>query len=245
MKGRVALITGAGQGIGRACALNLASAGARVALAARSVDKLESVAAEIRDAGGEAYPVALDVASAESVADAFKQVQKEFGAVEILVNNAGITRDGVAVRMSEDDWSAVVETNLTGAFRCAKAAMRGMMKARWGRIVNVTSVVGQSGSPGQANYVSSKAGLIGLTKSLALELAPRGITVNAVAPGFIETAMTDVLPEEHKGHILDRVPLGRIGSGDEIAAAVRFLASDEASYVTGHTLNVNGGMYLG
>lgn len=244
MKGRVALITGAGQGIGRACALNLAAAGARVALAARSVDKLESVAQEVREAGGEAFPVALDVGSSESVTAAFKQVEKELGPVEILVNNAGITRDGLAMRMSEDDWNAVIETNLTGAFRCSKAAMRGMMKARRGRIVNVTSVVGQSGSPGQANYVSSKAGLIGLTKSLALELAPRGITVNAVAPGFIETAMTDVLADDHKSNILDRVPLGRIGSGDEIAAAVRFLASDEASYVTGHTLNVNGGMYL-
>jgi len=245
MKGRIALVTGAGQGIGRACALDLAAAGARVVVAARSVDKLEAVAAEIVAAGGEAHAVALDVGSADSVTAAFKQVQKDVGAVEILVNNAGITRDGVAVRMSEEDWGAVLETNLTGAFRCAKAAMRGMMKARWGRIVNVTSVVGQSGSPGQANYVSSKAGLIGLTKSLALELAPRGVTVNAVAPGFIETAMTDVLPEEHKSHILDRVPLGRIGSGAEIAAAVRFLASDEASYVTGHTVNVNGGMYLG
>jgi 3-oxoacyl-[acyl-carrier protein] reductase len=244
MKGRVALITGAGQGIGRAIALALAEAGARVVLAARSLDKLEAVAAEIRAAGGEAHVVQLDLGSLESIQAAFKKTEAEVGPVEILVNNGAVTRDGIAMRMSFEHWAEVLQTNLTGAFQCIQQALRPMAKARWGRIINVSSVVAQSGNPGQANYVSAKAGLIGLTKSLAIEMAPRNITVNAVAPGFIETAMTDVLNDDQRVAVMQRIPLARIGKPEEVAAAVRFLASDEASYITGHVLNVNGGMYM-
>ncbi len=244
MKGRVAFVTGAGQGIGRCCALELARAGARVALGARSADKLEAVAEEIRAAGGEACVAPLDLGSVDSVRDAFKKAAAEAGPIEILVNNAAVTRDGIAMRMPADAWDEVLQTNLTGAFQCIQQVLRPMSKARWGRIVNISSVVGQAGNPGQANYVSAKAGLIGLTKSLAIEMAPRNITVNAVAPGFVETAMTDVLNDDQRATILDRIPMGRIGNPEEISAAVRFLASDEASYVTGHVLSVNGGMYM-
>jgi 3-oxoacyl-[acyl-carrier protein] reductase len=244
MKGRVAFITGAGQGIGRACALALAGAGARVVLAARSLDKLEAVAGEVRAAGGEALVAPIDLGSLESIQAAFKKAEAEAGPVEILVNNAAVTRDGIAMRMSAEAWNEVLQTNLTGAFQCIQQALRPMAKARWGRIINISSVVAQSGNPGQANYVSAKAGLIGLTKSLAIEMAPRNITVNAVAPGFIETAMTDALNADQKAAVLNRIPLGRIGTPEEVAVAVRFLASDEASYITGHVLNVNGGMYM-
>ncbi len=243
MKGRVAFVTGASQGIGRECALALASAGARVVVGARSAEKLASLVAEILAAGGEAHAVALDVTSNESVKGAFAEAEKAFGPVEILVNNAGITKDGLAIRMSAEAWSDVLDTNLTGAFRCIQAVMRGMMKKRWGRIINVSSVVGLSGNPGQANYVSSKAGLIGLTKSLSQELGSRSITVNAVAPGFIETAMTEALSDEARDLITSKIPLGQIGSPSDIAHAVCFLATDEARYITGHTLSVNGGMY--
>lgn len=243
MKGRVAFVTGASQGIGRECALALASAGARVVVGARSAEKLASLVAEILAAGGEAHAVALDVTSNESVKGAFAEAEKVFGPVEILVNNAGITKDGLAIRMSAEAWSDVLDTNLTGAFRCIQAVMRGMMKKRWGRIINVSSVVGLSGNPGQANYVSSKAGLIGLTKSLSQELGSRSITVNAVAPGFIETAMTEALSDEARDLITSKIPLGQIGSPSDIAHAVCFLATDEARYITGHTLSVNGGMY--
>lgn len=243
MKGRVAFVTGASQGIGRECALALASAGARVVVGARSAEKLASLVAEILAAGGEAHAVALDVTSNESVKSAFAEAEKTFGPVEILVNNAGITKDGLAMRMSAEAWSDVLDTNLTGAFRCIQAVMRGMMKKRWGRIINVSSVVGLSGNPGQANYVSSKAGLIGLTKSLSQELGSRSITVNAVAPGFIETAMTEALSDEARDVITSKIPLGQIGSPSDIAHAVCFLATDEARYITGHTLSVNGGMY--
>lgn len=241
---RIALITGASRGIGRACALELVRAGYRVALAARQTDKLEEVAAEIRAAGGEAYVVALDLASQESIKAGFAKVSAEFGRIEVLVNNAGMTKDNLALRMKADDWNLVLQTNLSGAFFCIQQVISPMMKERWGRIINIASVVGQSGNPGQANYVASKAGLLGLTKSLAQELASRNITVNAVAPGFIETDMTNVLKDEQKVRITQAIPMGRIGRAEEVAAAVRFLASDEASYITGNVIDVNGGMYM-
>ena len=244
LTGRIALVTGASQGIGRACALELARAGAHVALAARSVDKLEAVAQEIKAAGGTAHAFALDVASEESIKECAKAVLAHFGKVEILVNNAGITRDGLMMRMKREDWDAVLTTNLTGAFLLTQACVSSLMKNRWGRIINITSIVGQTGQAGQANYASSKAGLIGLTKSLARELASRGITANAVAPGFIETPMTHVLTEEQKTGILAQIPLARMGSDLDIAHAVVYLASEEAGYITGHTLDVNGGMFM-
>jgi 3-oxoacyl-[acyl-carrier protein] reductase len=240
MEKRTALITGASRGIGQACAVALAQAGHRVVLAARNREKLDAVAAQIREAGGEASVVEIDLASAESIAHGFKAA----GPVDILVNNAGLTRDGLAVRMKLDDWNAVLQTNLTGAFLAIQQVLPGMMRARWGRIVNISSVVGESGNAGQANYVASKAGLIGLTKSLAIEMASRNITVNAVAPGFIETDMTAVLAEDVKAKIMQTIPLKRLGSGEDVAAAVRFLVSEEAGYITGHVLDVNGGMYM-
>lgn len=244
MNNRIAFVTGASRGIGRACALALSEAGARVVLAARAVDKLEEVAGEIRAAGREAFTVPIDLAHEESIKEAFSRTAKEFGPVEILVNNAGITRDGLAVRMKRDDWNAVLDTNLTGTFLCIQAVLQSMMRARWGRIVNISSVVGEMGNAGQANYSASKAGLIGLTKSLAQEMGSRGITVNAVAPGFVETDMTGVLSPELKDKMLANIPLKRMGSPADVAAAVRFLASDEAAYVTGHVLDVNGGLYM-
>jgi len=222
----------------------LVRAGYRVALAARQTDKLEEVAAEVRAAGGEAYVVALDLASQESIKAGFAKVSAEFGRIEVLVNNAGMTKDNLALRMKADDWNLVLQTNLSGAFFCIQQVISPMMKERWGRIINIASVVGQSGNPGQANYVASKAGLLGLTKSLAQELASRNITVNAVAPGFIETDMTNVLKDEQKARITQAIPMGRIGRAEEVAAAVRFLASDEASYITGNVIDVNGGMYM-
>ena len=245
LAGRIALVTGASQGIGRACALELARRGASVALAARNLDKLGEVGAEITAAGGTAHAFALDVASEESIKECAKAVVAHFGAVNILVNNAGITRDILAMRMKRKDWDDVLTTNLTGTFLMTQAVMSQMVKNRWGRIINITSVVGETGQAGQANYAASKAGLIGLTKSLARELASRTITVNAVAPGYIETAMTAVLTDEQKAAMTSQVPLGRAGTDRDIAAAVAFLASDGAAYITGHTLDVNGGMYMG
>ena len=245
MNGRVALVTGASQGIGRACALALAKAGAHVALAARNEAKLAEVAAEITAAGGTAAVFSLDVANEESIHAGAKAVLAHFGKVEILVNNAGITRDTLSMRMKRADWDAVLTTNLTGAFLLTQAMMSSMLKSRWGRIVNITSVVGQTGQAGQANYAASKAGLIGLTKSLARELASRNITVNAVAPGYIETPMTDVLNEQQRSAMTTQIPLARAGTPEDIAHAVAFLASDNASYITGHVLDVNGGMYMG
>ena len=245
LQGKIALVTGASQGIGRACALELARAGATVALAARNVEKLEAVAAEIAAAGGSAKSYALDVSSEESIKSTAKAVLADHGAVHILVNNAGITKDGLALRMRLADFDDVLRTNLTGAFLLTQAVISSMMKARWGRVINITSVVGETGAAGQANYAASKAGLIGLTKSLAREFASRGITVNAVAPGFIQTSMTDSLTDDQKAGILTQIPLARYGTDADIAAAVAYLASDSAGYITGHTLDVNGGLYMG
>ena len=245
LEGRTALITGASQGIGRACAITLAKAGARVALAARNEAKLAEVAGEIKAGGGTAEVFAIDIASEESIKAGAKTVIGHFGSIEILVNNAGITKDTLLLRMKRADWDDVITTNLTGTFLLTQALLSPMLKARWGRIVNITSVVGETGQAGQANYAASKAGLIGFTKSLARELASRGITANAVAPGYIETAMTAVLDEKQRGAMLANIPLGRAGTDQDIANAVRFLASDEAAYVTGHVLDVNGGMYMG
>jgi 3-oxoacyl-[acyl-carrier protein] reductase len=244
LAGRVALVTGASQGIGRACALELARAGATVALAARNLEKLEAVAAEIAAAGGRAQAFTLDLAHEESIKACAKAVLGAFTTVHILVNNAGVTRDGLMLRMRRPDWDEVLNTNLTGTFLLTQACASAMIKARWGRIINITSVVGQTGAAGQANYSASKAGLIGLTRSLARELASRNITVNAVAPGFIQTAMTDVLTEDQKTGILAQIPLARYGTDADVAAAVTFLASAQAGYITGNTINVNGGMYM-
>jgi 3-oxoacyl-[acyl-carrier protein] reductase len=245
LEGRVALVTGASQGIGRACALALANAGARVALAARNSEKLSEVAQQITDAGGQASTFALDLASEESIRAGAKAVLAEMGKIDILVNNGGITRDNLMLRMKLADWDAVLTTNLTGTFLLTQAVATAMLKARFGRIINITSVVGETGQAGQANYAASKAGLIGLTKSLARELASRNITVNAVAPGFIATPMTDVLNEQQRAAMLTQIPLDRPGTPEDIANAVTFLASEHASYITGHVLDVNGGMYMG
>jgi len=245
LSGRVALVTGASQGIGRACAIELAKAGATVALAARNVEKLEAVAAEIVAAGGKAKTYALDVSSEDSIKAGAKAVIADLGKVDILINNAGITKDGLALRMKLADFEDVLRTNLTGAFLLTQAVISSMMKGRWGRVINITSVVGETGAAGQANYAASKAGLIGLTKSLAREFSSRGITVNAIAPGFIQTAMTDELTDAQKAAILVQIPLARYGTDADIAAAVGYLASDAAGYITGHTLDVNGGMYMG
>ncbi len=244
MTNRIAMVTGASRGIGRACALELAKAGAKVALAARQVDKLEEVAGEIRAAGGEAFVVAMDLGSHDSIKEGFALVAKDFGAINILVNNAGVTRDGLALRMKPADWDSVIQTNLSGTFFCIQQVLSPMIRERWGRIVNVSSVVGESGNAGQANYVASKAGVIGLTKALAQEMASRSVTVNAVAPGFIETDMTASLKDEVKAAVLGNIPLKRFGKAEDVAAAVRFLASEEAGYITGHVLDVNGGMYM-
>ena len=244
LKDKVDIVTGAYQGIGRDTALALAGAGAKVAVAARNEEKLAALVKEISAAGGEALAVKMDVADADQVKAGFKQVLEKFGRLDILVNNAAITRDGLALRMKQDDWEAVIRTNLTGAHLCIQQALSTMMRARAGRIINIASVVAQMGNAGQANYVAAKAGLIGLTKAIAMEIASRNITVNAVAPGFIETPMTDVLSDEVKEDLRTRIPLGRMGSARDVAAAIVFLASDEAAYITGHVLDVNGGLYL-
>jgi 3-oxoacyl-[acyl-carrier protein] reductase len=244
MSVRTALITGASRGIGKACAATLAKAGYRVVLAARTLEKLEELASELQAQGGEAFAVSVDMASHESIAAAFSKAAKEFGRIDILVNNAGITKDGLAVRMKPVDWESVLATNLSGSFYAIQQVLQGMMRERWGRIVNISSVVGEKGNPGQANYVASKAGLIGLTKSLAMEVGSRNITVNAVAPGFIKTDMTHDLSEELQKKMVEATPLRRMGTAEEIAWAVKFLVSDEAAFITGHVLDVNGGIYM-
>ena len=245
LKDKVAIVTGASQGIGRDTALALAEAGAKVAVAARNEEKLAALVKEIVVLeAGQALAVKMDVADPEQVKIGFKAVLEKFGRLDILVNNAAITRDGLAMRMKQDDWDAVIRTNLTGAHLCIQQALPTMMRARAGRIINIASVVAQMGNAGQANYVAAKAGLIGLTKAIAMEIASRNITVNAVAPGFIETPMTDVLPDKVKEELKTRIPLGRMGSARDVASAIVFLASDEACYITGHVLDVNGGMYL-
>jgi 3-oxoacyl-[acyl-carrier protein] reductase len=245
LQGHVALVTGASQGIGRACAVTLAKAGATVALAARNEEKLADAVAQIEAEGGKAAAFRLDVSSEEAIKATVKQISGQFGKIDVLVNNAGITRDTLLMRMKRADWDDVLNTNLSAPFLLTQAVIGSMMKQRWGRIINITSIVGEMGAAGQANYASSKAGLIGFTFSVARELASRNITVNAVAPGYIATAMTDVLTEEQKKAITAQIPLGRQGSDADIANAVLFLAGNEAGYITGHVLNVNGGMLMG
>ena len=239
LTGKTALVTGASGGIGAEIARALHAAGATVGLSGTRVEPLEALAANL---GGRAHVLPCNLSVAEEVEALVKRAAEAMGSVDILVNNAGITRDGLVMRMSDDDWASVLDVNLTSTFRLCRAAIRGMMKARWGRIVNVGSVVGTTGNGGQVNYAASKAGLLGLSKSLASEVASRGITVNVVSPGFIATAMTDKLNEAQKTAILGAVPAGRMGEPADIAAAVLYLASQEAAYVTGATLHVNGGM---
>jgi 3-oxoacyl-[acyl-carrier protein] reductase len=245
VEGRIALVTGASQGIGRACALEFARGGAAIAAAARSRDKLDSLVAEITAAGGKAAAFPMDVAKEDDIRAGVKAAIAHFGKLDILVNNAGITRDQLVMRMKRADWDDVLSTNLTAAFLCTREVMAPMLKQRWGRIINITSIFGQMGQAGQANYAASKAGLIGLTMAVAREVASRNITVNAVAPGYIETAMTAGLSAELKEAVLKMIPLARAGSDSDVAHAVRFLASEEAGYITGHVLNVNGGMLMG
>lgn len=242
---RVAMVTGASQGIGRACALALAEGGAAIALMARNEEKLAAVAKEIEAKGGRAAAFRMDVGNEDEVKAAVKAALERFGKIEILVNNAGVTKDTLLLRMKRSDWESVIQTNLSGAFFCTQAAIGAMLKQRWGRIINVSSVFGQTGQAGQANYAASKAGLIGFTMAMAREVASRGITVNAVAPGYIETAMTEGLSAELKAKVNEMIPLGRAGTDLDVAYAVRFLASEEAGYITGHVLKVNGGMLMG
>ncbi|MEJ5368168.1 MAG: 3-oxoacyl-[acyl-carrier-protein] reductase [Bryobacteraceae bacterium] len=241
---RVALVTGASRGIGREIALTLCRSNYDVVVASPEVEKNEEVAEAIRQCGGTTMTLNLDVSNRDSIRQGVETVLKEMRRIDVLVNNAGITRDALSMRMKPEDWELVLQINLTGAFYMAQAVIPSMMKERWGRIINIASVVGEMGNPGQANYVSSKAGLIGLTKCLALELAPRNITVNAIAPGYIETDMTAVLPQEVKDRMLSMIPLKRFGQPKDIANAVKFLASEDAGYITGAVLRVNGGMYM-
>ncbi|MDA3903860.1 MAG: 3-oxoacyl-[acyl-carrier-protein] reductase [Desulfuromusa sp.] len=244
VQGKVALVTGTSRGIGRSIALALAAQGAKIVAAGVSLEATENLVAEIKASGAEAVAVQCNVSSATEVEQLVKVAKETFGRIDILVNNAGITRDGLLLRMKDKDWDAVLDINLKGAFLCTRAVAKLMTKQRSGRIINISSVVGQMGNAGQANYCASKAGLIGLTRSNARELAKRNITVNAVAPGFISTAMTDALPEDKQQELAAQIPLARLGSVDDIAYTVLFLASDQAGYITGQVIGVNGGMYM-
>ena len=244
LEGKIALVTGGSQGIGRATALVLAESGADVAVAARTIEKCDAVSSEIRALGRRSIPVRCDLASPDEITAAVKRVSEELGAISILVNNAAITRDGLMLRMKRDDWDSVIQTNLTGVFLMTQQVLPMMTRARAGRIINITSVVAQAGNAGQVNYISAKAGIIGFTKAVAREYASRNVTVNAVSPGFIETAMTDVLPEQVRAGMLEHIPLKRMGADKDVAYAVAFLASNEAGYITGQVVNVNGGMYM-
>lgn len=244
LSSRVAIVTGGGQGIGKAIALKLASYGADVAVVDVNIEKAEEVAKEVRNMGRRAMALKVDVVSVKETEEMAEKVYKELEAIHILINNAGITKDGLLLRMKEEDWDAVMNVNLKGAFNCTKAALKYMTKMKWGRVVNIASVVGVMGNAGQANYAASKAGLIGLTKTVAREFASRNITCNAVAPGFIETAMTDTLPEKVKEDLLRQIPLGRLGGANDVAMGVVFLSSNASNYITGHVLNINGGMVM-
>jgi len=244
LQGRTSLVTGASRGIGRCIARTLSARGAKVVLAARSLDQLEAIAAELRDAGTETVALELDLGETDSIADRLQGLPEGFAEIDILVNNAGITADNLFARMKQEQWDEVVRVNLTGAFAVTRALARGMMRRRWGRIISISSVVGLMGNAGQANYAAAKAGLVGFTKSLARELAPRNVTANVVAPGFIETGMTESIPEANKNQLLEAIPLRRMGTVDDVASAVVYLASEEAGYITGHVLNVSGGLYI-
>ena len=244
VEGKLTLVTGGSRGIGKTIAERLAEAGAEVILTARTSEAAEAVAAPLREAGHKAHGVALDVSDEEAVKDGVKALGADYGKISFLINNAGITRDNLLMRMKPGDWEAVIQTNLAGVYRMCRHVAPMMIKQRHGRIINITSVVASSGNPGQVNYCAAKAGVEGLTRSLARELASRNITVNAIAPGFIDTDMTRDLDDDQRATLLEQVPIGRLGSGDDIASAVLYLASPGADYVTGQTLHVNGGMYM-
>ena len=244
IEGKIALVTGATRGIGKAIALQLASQGATVIGTATSESGAEKIKVSLSEAGNAGTGIVLDVSSPESIEAALALINEQFGAPTILVNNAGITRDNIMLRMKEDEWDSVINTNLSSIYRISKAVLRGMTKARWGRIVNIGTVVGRMGNAGQANYAAAKAGVEGFSRSLAREVGSRGITVNTVAPGFIDTDMTKELSDDHKAVMLANVPVKRLGQPEEISAAVGFLASDSAAYITGETLHINGGMYM-
>ena len=244
LTGKVAVVTGASRGIGRLIAVDFARRGAKVVASGRNSGALDALVAEIAADGGDALAVPGDVALSADADRLIAAAAERFGRVDILVNNAGITRDGLLLRMKDEDWDAVLDTNLKGAFLCTRAAAKLMSKQKYGRIINISSVVGEMGNPGQANYCASKAGLLGLTKSVARELARRNVTVNAVTPGFIQTDMTDALPEKARDELVGQIPLGRFGLPEDIAFSVAFLASDQAGYITGQVLGVNGGMYM-